>query len=198
MHAFRFGQPGAVFLDLFGVLGGFRTRLAVDESLYGGDLLLGLADPCLGAGEPLAQLLSLPFRAFVLTGDFCAELDQSFLMARQFFGVAVQTLAVLFEAVAEIGAARPALAVDVLPGAAAFEVAGRARQFFLLASQPPFGPLDFAGQALFGGKHAIKAWFGGGGACRAKQREGEGGHKDSNEGSVKASAGNHRILTPKT
>ena len=145
MHACRFGQPGAVFLDLFGAPGGFRTRLAVDESLYGGDLLLGLADSCLGAGEPLAQLLSLPFRALVLTGDFCAELDQSFLMARQFFGVEVQTFAVLFEAVAEIGAARLALAVDALPGAAAFEVAGRARQFFLLASQPPFGPLDLSG-----------------------------------------------------
>ena len=91
-------------------------------------------------------------------------------MARQFFGVAVQTLAVLFEAVAEIGAARPALAVDALPGAAAFEVAGRARQFFLLASQPPFGPLDFAGQALFGGKHAIKAWFGGGAAGPSSAR----------------------------
>ena len=105
--------------------------MLLDESLHGGDLLLRLADPSLGTGEPLAQLVALPLCAFLQTGNFLAEFDQSFLIARQFFGVVVQTVAVLFEAFAEIGAACPALAVDALLGAAAFEVAGRARSSLL-------------------------------------------------------------------
>ena len=81
-----------------------------------------------------------------------------------------------------------------------------ARASFLLASQPPFGPLDFAGQALLRGKHAIEAWFGNGRPGRAQQREGKGkadskgednakgagGRDNRPEVGGKASAGDHR------
>ena len=138
------------------------------------DLLLSLADPCLGAGEPLAQLVPLPFCAFLQTGNFLAEFDQSFLIAGQFFGVAVQTFAVLFEAIAEIGTACPALAVDAFSGAAALEVAGCAVEFALIAVQALLCALDLSGQALFRRKHAVKPWLCGRRAGRDHEGEGDG------------------------